>query len=310
MHLFKILVDFMGIKIPPFRDSHIHFVIDGKRVSDEGIILIGNNLLKKGIKAVYDMGYKSGEGLRAKDILSDLLIIKSAGYAIYKSGTYGVFLGKGISEKGEIKKTVKEIFLSGADFIKVVNSGIIHPKGYITPGGFSFDNLKMICDVTKELGLKVLCHVNGDKAIRDAIKAGASSIEHGYYISKETIHMLKEKNISWTPTVYALKVYSEFLKGEERLYLEKVIEEHLWSINYASSIGVNLKVGTDSGSKGVKHGDSFLEELRLFQKAGLSFEKIIDAACMGKDEVREEEYLEVDVDFISTGKVIVPFYKG
>lgn len=300
----------MGIKIPPFRDSHVHFVTNGKRASDEEIIKIGDNLLKNGIRAVNDMGYKSGDGLRAKDILSNRLVIKSAVYALYKSGTYGVFLGKGISEKNEIKRVVKEIFLSGADFIKVVNSGIVHAKGYITPGGFSYEELKMICDEAKELGLKVSCHVNGDKAIGDSIKAGVTTIEHGYFISKERIYELKEKDISWTPTVYALKVYSKFLRGKEKAYIDKVIERHLESIYYGASLSVRLNIGTDSGSKGVRHGDSFLEELRLFQKAGLTFEKIIDAACMRKEEVKEGDYLEVDKDFIETGRILVPFYKG
>lgn len=287
----------------------MHFVIDGKKASDEDIIRIGESFLKNGIKAVNDMGYKGGDGLRAKGILSNKLIIKSAVYALYKSGTYGVFLGKGISDKNEIKRAVKEIFLSGADFIKVINSGIVHPKGYISPGGFSYEELKIICNETKELGLKVSCHVNGDRAIEDSIKAGVSSIEHGYFISKERIHELKEKDISWTPTVYALKAYSKFLTESEKIYIDNVIDKHLESIYYGASIGVKLNVGTDSGSKGVRHGDSFLEELRLFQKAGLTFEKIIDAACMRKEEVKEADYLEVDKDFIETGKIFVPFYK-
>lgn len=298
----------MELRIPPFRDSHLHFVVDGKRVSDEGIIDIAENLLKYGILSVYDMGYKSGEGLRAKYIIKSGLQIKSAGYALYKSGTYGVFLGKGISDKSEIKRIIKDIYQSGADFIKLINSGIVHPIGYVTPGGFTEQELRIICERSKDLGLKIFCHVNGDKAIRDAIKAGVNSIEHGYFISEETIHMLKENNISWTPTVYALKVYSNLLEDEKN-YLERILEKHLQSINYAASIGVSLKIGTDSGSKGVRHGESFIEELKLFKKAGLSFEQIVDAACMGRDEVKKENYLKVDKDFISNGKIIAPFYK-
>jgi predicted DNA-binding protein len=293
----------MDIKIPPFRDSHVHFVIDGKRVSDKAILDIANNLIKQGIFSVIDMGYKSAEGLRAKKLIGDKLLIKTAGYAIYKSGTYGVFLGKGVSHKSEIKDLVKEIISSGADFIKVINSGIVHPKGKITPGGFDFEEIRIICEEARQRGLMISCHVNGDKAIREAIEAGVSTIEHGYFISKESLHMLKERNISWTPTIYALTVYSSFLTGNEKKYIEDVIERHLESIYYASSIGVRLNVGTDSGSRGVCHGKSFIEELRLFSKAGLSFDQIINAACMEKEEISKGNFLLVEKDFITTGRI-------
>lgn len=293
----------MDIKIPPFKDSHIHFVVNGKPLSDEGILNIADSLIRHGIFSAVDMGYKSGEGLRAKRLIGDKLLIKTAGYAIYKSGTYGVFLGKGVSHKSEIKDLVKEIIRSGADFIKVVNSGIVHPKGKITPGGFDFEEIRIICEEARQRGLLISCHVNGDKAIKEAIEAGVSTIEHGYFISKESLHMLKERNISWTPTIYALTVYSSFLTGDEKKYIEDVIERHLESIYYASSIGVKLNVGTDSGSRGVYHGKSFIEELRLFSKAGLSFDQIINAACMEKEEISKGNFLLVEKDFITTGKV-------
>jgi imidazolonepropionase-like amidohydrolase len=293
----------MDIKIPPFRDSHIHFAVNGKTVSDKGIRDIMDNFIKHGIFSVIDMGYKSGEGLRAKRLIGNKLLIKSAGFAIYKRGTYGVFLGKGLSHRSEIKNLIKEIIDSGADFIKIINSGIVHPKGKISPGGFDFEELRIICEEVKQKDLEVSCHVNGDKAIREAIEAGVSTIEHGYFISKESIHVLKEKNISWTPTIYALKVYSSLLLGNEKEYIEDVIERHLESIYYASTIGARLNVGTDSGSREVHHGISFIEELRLFSKAGLSFNQIIDAACMEKDEIQKGNFLLVEKEFINTGKI-------
>jgi imidazolonepropionase-like amidohydrolase len=258
------------------------------------------------------MGYKGGEGLRAKKIIGDKILVKSAGFAIYRKGTYGVFLGKGISEKGEIKDAIKAVVDAGADFIKVVNSGIVCAKkgGLITPGGFSFEELKVICDEARQSGLEIACHANGDSAIRNAIIAGVSSIEHGYFVSNETLHMMKDKNIRWTPTVFALKGYSSMLSGIERRYIEEVIDNHMQSINYASSFGVRLNVGTDSGSKGVRHGESFFEELKLFQKAGLSLEQILSAACMSEHEIDKGNYLIAKEDFINTEKIEAVFLGG
>ncbi len=295
------------IKIPPFFDAHMHFVIDGKPPTNNDLSGIIKKLIAQGIFAVKEMGYKTGIGLEAKNMYSKNTPLKiiSSGFAVYKKGTYGVFLGKGMSDKREIKKIVKDIADAGADFLKVVNSGVVCSKGErtVTPGGFTSEEIEIICKEAQDNGLPVSCHANGDNAIRQAVIAGASSIEHGFFISKETINLMVEKGASWTPTVFALLILTSILPTFEKKYIERVVEEHLEYINYASSVGVNLKVGTDSGSRGVQHGESIFNELALFKKAGLSFDKIISGACMDTDEIGKGNYLLVEKDFIETRKI-------
>lgn len=290
----------------------MHFVLEGKPAQPDEILKIMLQIVRCGIFSVNDMGYKTGVGLEAKKLLKEASIplkIKSAGYAIYRKGTYGVFLGRGISEKREIKKVIDEITSVGADFIKIVNSGIISLKGgvHITPGGFPLEELKILCNESKKRNLEVACHVNGDSAIKNAVEAGVSSIEHGYFVSNETLHMMKDRNISWTPTVFALLAYSLMLLPSEKQHIERIIENHLASINYAASIGVKLNIGTDSGSMGVKHGNSFFDELQLFQKAGLSLEQTLSAACMDDKEIKKGNYLIVKNDFIKIKKIEAVF---
>ena len=288
----------------------MHFVIDGKAVSRDGLLSIMNNLVRNGVFAVQEMGYKTGIGLEAKKLLSEVntnipLTIKASGFAVYKKGTYGVFLGKGISEKQEIKKTVNEIADAGADFLKVVNSGVVCSKGeeMITPGGFPLDELQIICGAARERNLPVACHANGDEAIRNAVIAGASSIEHGFFISRDTIQLMAQKGTSWTPTVFALLILTSILPSFEKKYIEKIVERHLESINYASSIKIRLRIGTDSGSKGVKHGVSLFDELALFKKAGLAFDKILACACTGDEDIEKGNFLLIKKDFIETRKI-------
>jgi hypothetical protein len=115
--------------------------------------------------------------------------------------------------------------------------------------------------------------------------------------------MMAESDVAWTPTVYALRTLTSFVGASERAYIEKVVGDHMESLRYAASVGVRLLVGTDSGSKGVRHGESFFEELRLWQKAGLTMEQILSAACMDEDEIKRGNYLLVRKDFISTGRI-------
>lgn len=303
------------IKIPPFIDSHIHFAVEGIPAGKEEIIKLAGSMIDSGIMSVSDCGHKSGVGLEAKRLLLENNIplkVNTSGKAIYRKGAYGVFLGIGVSDRSEAKEAVRDIANSGADFIKVVNSGIVHfrDSAYVTPGGFDPDMLQIICEEAHKYGLKVRCHVNSDAAIRGALTAGASSIEHGFFISKDTLHMMAEKKVPWTPTVFAMAALSEGASSHAKRLIDEVVENHLLALNYAASIGVTLAVGTDSGSKGVRHGSSFFEELRLFLKAGLSIEQIVTAACMDECEIEKGNYMLADKDFIKTGRLRAVFAGG
>ena len=158
--------------------------------------------------------------------------------------------------------------------------------------------------------MEFVCHANADKFIRDSITAGTSSIEHGFYVSRETLHMMAENNVAWTPTVFPLESLKSQFESPERRYIEEVIDNHLSSISHAASIGVRLNIGTDSGSRGVEHGYSFFDELRLFHKAGLSLREILPAACMDEKEIEEGNFLLVRKDFIMKRKIEAVYSRG
>jgi hypothetical protein len=73
---------------------------------------------------------------------------------------------------------------------------------------------------------------------------------------------------------------------------------------------VDLKIGTDSGSKGVKPGRSFFQELKLFKKAGLSLSRIGAFACLADDEMERGNYLLVEKDFIEKERIGAAFIEG
>jgi imidazolonepropionase-like amidohydrolase len=287
-------------------------MVDGRPASHREILKIAEVYAKCGIFSVDDMGHRTGTGLDAKTCLAGKIAVRSAGYAIYKKGGYGAFLGKGVSGKGEIEKVVREIADAGIDFIKVINSGVVSFGGMqpVTAGGFTLEELGIIHSEAEERGLEMICHANSDSAIRDAVVAGAASIEHGFFVSEETLHMMAEKGVSWSPTAFALLNNASSLSPDQRSYIEGVVDAHLSSVRYACSAGVKLHVGTDSGSKGLSHGGSFFEELRLFRKAGLTNEQILSAACMDAGEIEKGNYLLIGTDFIEEGGIEAMYVRG
>ncbi len=288
-----------AIKIPPFRDAHMLFMVDVRPLTRSELPVIKDAYVTRGIFSVNDMGHRSGIGLQAKALFHADMEVRSAGYALYNKGTYGSFLGKGVSGTSEIRKAVCEIADAGADFLKVINSGIVSAQkaGLVTDGGFSPEELHVLGETARSRNLHMGCHANSDSAVRNAINAGAVSIEHGYFVSRDTLHRMAEERIAWIPTIFALHSLAMLYPAAEQALIEKTVERHLSSVSYAASIGVILHVGTDSGSKGTAHGASFFDELQLFRKAGLSPEQIISAACMDESEIARGNFLIVGRDF-------------
>lgn len=299
------------LRIPPFRDAHMHFMIDGRPAWTEELPEISAIYRKCGILSAYDMGHKSGIGFAAKKSLDGSFKVKTAGWALYREGGYGSFMGRAVSGKEGIRRAVAELSDAGADFIKVINSGIVSASREkpVTAGGFSAEELKVICQEAGERGLKVAAHANSDRAVRDAILAGVSSIEHGFLISRETVHTMAAAGISWTPTVIGLQSVLPSL-ADGKAYMEEVLERHLASIAEASAAGVTLRIGTDGGARDVRHGKSFFEELLMFQKAGLSLQEILAASCMSPGEVDDGTFLLVKKDFIEAQEIDAVYERG
>jgi len=304
------------IQIPPFYDAHIHFMRQGKTIHlTEGQDLVGQ-FLSHGIFSVAELGHQSGFGLKFKKEINrscnGTLKIISGGYALHKKGMYGAFLGKGVSGRIEIRSAIQNLFTEGADFIKIINSGLVSFKSEepVTSGGFTDEEWKIIQEEADKYRLPLRCHANSKQALAQALRFGAASIEHGFFNTEENLREMARKGTAWTPTAVALQSQRDFISEAEKNQLDRILEHHLNSIRLAAQLGVKLQIGTDSGSRGVAPGGSYFRELELFQKAKLSQEQILSAACLSEEEIRSGNFLLVDKNFIEKKKVESVYYKG
>jgi hypothetical protein len=303
------------LKIPPFQDAHIHFMVSGRPVEPSEFPALAKAYLFRGILSVQDMGHKNGRGPEYKKNSGNLfpfLTIRSAGLALYRKGTYGGFLGLGVEKGADIKAAVKALSERGADYLKIINSGIVslQEKKPVTEGGFSAEQWRILQGEAEKYQLKIHCHANSDGAIRQAVDFGAASIEHGFFISRETLTQMAEKRVAWTPTLSALQNLRPFVSPEAQGTLDRIAEAHLEAIGFAATQGVLLRVGTDSGAKGTQTGTPFFTELQLFKKAGLSLKQILAAACREPEGTGQETYLLVKENFIESGRVEQVIFQG
>ncbi|MEW6188039.1 MAG: amidohydrolase family protein [Thermodesulfobacteriota bacterium] len=303
-------------QIPPFHDAHVHFMRQGKTLlPTEGRDLI-RQFLSHGIFSVAELGHQSGFGLKFKKEIgrsgNGTLKIISGGYALHKKGRYGAFLGKGVSGRVEIRSAIQNLFKEGADFIKIINSGLVSftSEEPVTAGGFTDEEWKIIREEADKYRLPVRCHANSGPAIAQALRFGPASIEHGFFISEENLRQMVRNGTAWTPTAVALLGQRDFISEAEKNQLDRILEHHLNSIRLAANLGVKLQIGTDSGSRGLAPGGSYFRELELFQKAKLSQEQILSAACLSAEEIGLGNFLLVDTNFIEKKRVESVFYKG
>ena len=296
--------------IPGMIDCHVHLALDGEEKSlhfkDRLKDKMASNLTH-GIAAVRDGGDKDGIGLACRDLVNQMElkgpVIMASGKALHKNGAYGSFLGPGVAP-GELSKVLKRCIKDGINQVKVIVSGIVSFKEYRKVGKIQFDleELEYIVRAAGEQGLKVMAHASSDEAVQLCIRAGVHSIEHGYFISEESLQKMAEREIAWVPTVVPVAVQNKRKLDRSTAdadVIERTYRRQLRMVKLAQQLGVRLGVGTDAGAAGVQHGAAFLQELKLFQEAGLTPEEILMAAT------RNGAYivgLEKDLGIIAPGR--------
>jgi imidazolonepropionase-like amidohydrolase len=156
-------------------------------------------------------------------------------------------------------------------YIKLINSGIFNPAtAQITDGGFDKGDVSDIVRYAGDKGLDVICHANGDKAIREAVSAGVSAIVHGLFVSDETLFMMWERKTSFIPTVNAFaSLPMKTINTKTKAHIDRAVEGHLMAISKAAEIGTRVLPGSDSGPQFLPYGKSCLDELAFFKKAGI-----------------------------------------
>lgn len=174
----------------------------------------------------------------------------------------------------EMQKKVRELIKMGADVIKVATSGgVLSPRDDPRHAHFTVEELTMLVDTARGLGRWVMAHAQAYDGIKNAIRAGIRSIDHGIYLDDEAIEMMLARGTFLVPTlvaplgvIRAADAGAAIPEASVRKARE-VVEVHRESFSKAVAAGVTVAMGTDSGV--TPHGEN-LEELALMVAAGMS----------------------------------------
>jgi len=112
---------------------------------------------------------------------------------------------------------------------------------------YSEHQLHVIVEAAAQHGLAVMVHAHGDEGARAAVQAGARSIEHGTYLSAETLALMKERGTWFVPTYVTMdEMNEEQYDSVLRLRGKYMVPELEKAIRLAHSMGVRIATGADS----------------------------------------------------------------
>lgn len=256
-------------------NCHIHALFDGvdwkasiaRGVCDEHLHTMLRTYQEKGFVYLRDGGDRFSVSRRARELAAHYGIrYRTPLSPLCKAGCYGAFIGTEWQDLSHYARLVKQQKENGADFMKIMISGIMDFSEYgkLTQDGLSPWEIRQLVSIAHDLGLSVMAHCNGAKTAIAAAEAGVDSVEHGAYLNEEALCAMAERNTIWCPTVSTvgnLLGKGRYPDAEVGKILDSFLE------NIARYKGY-LAPGDDAGAWAVPHGCD-TEELWL-SKAGIS----------------------------------------
>jgi imidazolonepropionase-like amidohydrolase len=173
-----------------------------------------------------------------------------------------------------MRQTVRELVRMGADVIKVaVSGGVLSPRDKPTHAHFRQEELDVLVEEASAAGIWVMAHAQATPGIKQAIRAGIRSIDHGIYLDDEAIQMMLDRGTWLVPTLIAPRGVIDAadagaaIPAQSVAKAREVVEIHQASFAKAVSAGVKVAMGTDSGV--TPHGNN-LRELALMAEGGMT----------------------------------------
>ncbi len=129
-----------------------------------------------------------------------------------------------------------------------------------------------------------MAHASGDEAVRRCLKAGVDSIEHAYFLSRETLREMAACGTYWLPTLSPVDAQltapdqAKQLPPKMHSVITRSLARRLELVGEGSVLGVRIVAGTDAGAPGVPHGRGLQREIMLLTQAGLSATAALQAA--------------------------------
>jgi len=282
--------------LPGLIDAHDHLTLDlgdeelQSREPEVRTALKGaataERILSSGITTLRDCGARQHIDVQLRAAIAEGLVrgprVLVSGVPLTISGGPCWFLGGEVDGPAEIRRLIRQQVKAGVDWIKVFMTGGAASKGTnMLRAIFSGEDLRIIVEEAHEAERRVVVHCHGGAGVRHAVLAGADTIEHGVYFTRDDLELLAARGVPLVVTygVYERGVHSPDVPASFRERCVDVMARYLETIALAREVGVRIAVGTDT-----VHRD-LAAELRALAKAGYRASDAVRACTRWAAEV-------------------------
>jgi len=302
-----VAIDCRGLSLlPGLIDCHVHLCLGGdadvvRAIRDEapGLTLLkaarfARLTLEAGFTTVRDLGARDHAIFSLKQAIEQGLApgprILAAGLAICMTGGHASFIGRQADGPAEVMHAVREQLAAGAEVVKFIASG-----GVLTPGTsperpqMTLEELAAGMAEARRAGRRVAAHAHGAEGMKNAIRAGAHSIEHATLMDEEAASLMTQHGVFMVPTLSALATTADCapscgVPASAVTKARTMRARHESSFKKARQSRIPIALGTDAGTPFNYHGEN-AQELARMVALGMSPMETIIAATSGAAEL-------------------------
>ncbi|MDB5899600.1 MAG: amidohydrolase, imidazolonepropionase [Ramlibacter sp.] len=308
---------------PGFIDCHVHLTMDAADLAGQTLqssaakalkgLSIAREYMRYGFTTLRDMGCADPDfptvdlrnALAAglvdgpRLVVAAHIISSSAGHGDLR-GFYGPRWDIPVSaiadDAGAIKALVRREHTFGSDWIKTTNTG-----GYFSPGDdparvtWFDDEMNILAATARQLGMPVAVHTGAADGCRQAIRAGARSLEHAYLIDSDALAMARDAGSYLVPTMQMTRedlraMHDHTLPCQAVWKFDRDNQQILQSQRLIAGSDVKIAYGTDCGMFPFEHG---ILEFQAMVAAGLTPARALQAATSVAAELLGQDDLGV-----------------
>ena len=273
--------------LPGLIDCHVHFAMSGGpdwltemtepyATSCWRAAVHARNTLHAGFTTVRTLGGRDGADPALRDAQASGLVegprIVATNLVICMTGGHGAWIGREADGPEDVRKAVREQLKAGADCIKLIATGGVMTPG-VEPGAqqLSDEELSAGVEEAHKAGRRAAAHAHGSAGINAAVRAGIDSIEHGSFMTDESIDLMKQHGTFFSVTLCSSEGFFNAPPGSvaewamaKATRVRAAMDD---SFRRAYAAGVRLVLGTDAGTPYNRHGDN-AREMALMVKLG------------------------------------------
>lgn len=250
----KVTYDLRGLTVMPgWIDTHVHMtwhfdekhqLVNGREDPKSSALYTAENAwltLQGGFTTVQSVGAAMDVDVRDrinKGLLPGPRILTSVRQINERSG-----------DPEALRALVRQTKAEGADVIKLFATSGMGAGGAQT---MTDEQIKAVCQEAKAVGLRAIVHAIGDSGVKASVLAGCTAIEHGNFVSEDTLKLMATRGVYFDPNFLVLHNYidqrSSFpnINDAAMKSLQDAIEPGARNLQRARALGVKVVLGTDA----------------------------------------------------------------